>query len=63
MLYFKNDLKSVGDESGVILITYKDEILNWLEDCSQNLKNAGEKILCYQLELFADIIKEHLKEN
>ena len=59
---FDNDLNAVGDESGVILISYKDEILNWLEDCSQDLKNSGEENFCYQLELFADIIKEHLVE-
>lgn len=59
----ENDLNAVGDESGVILISYKDEILNWLESCSKDLKNAGEKNFCYQLELFKDIIREHLTEN
>ena len=33
---FDNDLNSVGNEEGVILISYKDEILNWLEDCSRD---------------------------
>lgn len=56
----ENDLNVVGDESGVILITYRAEIMNWLESCQQDLKNVGEKNFCYQLELFADIIKEHL---
>ena len=59
-VFDKNDLNAVGDESGVILITYKNEILNWLESCQQDLKNSGENNFCYQLELFADIIKEHL---
>ena len=57
---FANDLNAVGNESGVVLISYKDEILNWIESCSQDLTNFGEKNFCYQLELFADIIKKHL---
>ena len=57
---FANDLNAVGNESGVVLISYKDEILNWIESCSQDLTNFGEKNFCYQLELFADIIREHL---
>lgn len=58
---FENDLNSIGNATGVILISYQDEILNWLESCSQYLKNNNEKNFCYQLELFKDIIKEHLK--
>ena len=56
-----NDLNSVGNEEGVILISYKDEILNWLEDCSQDLKNDGEKYLSVQLEFLKDMIKENLQ--
>lgn len=58
---FENDLNSVGDESGVVLISYKDEILNWLEDCSQYLKKDGESYLSVQLEFLKDMIKENLQ--
>ena len=59
-VFDKSDLNAVGDESGVILITYKNEILNWLENCSQELKNSGEKYLSVQLEFLKDMIKENL---
>ncbi len=58
---FENDLISIGNETGVVLITYRDEILNWLENCSRHLASNNEKNLCRQLELFKDIIREHLK--
>lgn len=58
---FENDLNSIGNATGVILVSYQDEILNWLERCSQYLESNNEKNFCYQLELFKDIIKEHLK--
>ena len=58
---FENDLKSVvGNESGVILISYKDEILNGLKSCQQDLKNDDEKYLSVQLEFLKDMIKENL---
>ena len=59
----ENDLNAVGDNEGVVLISYEDEIMNWIKDCLQYLKNAGEKNFCYQLELFEDIIKEHLTKK
>ncbi|MBR6012937.1 MAG: PD-(D/E)XK nuclease family protein [Selenomonadaceae bacterium] len=59
----ENDLNAVGDNEGVVLISYEDEIMNWIKDCLQDLKNVGEKNFCYQLELFEDIIKEHLTKK
>ena len=56
----ENDLKSVGNNDGVVLISYQDEILNWLEDCSQDLKNNSENYLSVQLEFLKDMIKENL---
>lgn len=55
-----NDLKTAGNDDGVILISYQDEILNWLESCSQDLKNNGENYLSVQLEFLKDMIKENL---
>lgn len=57
----ENDSKTIGNKTGVVLISYEDEILTWLESCSQDLKSSNEKNLCYQLELFKDIIREHLR--
>ena len=54
-----NDSRAIG--TGVVLISYEDEILTWLESCSRDLQSSNEKNLCYQLELFKDIIREHLK--
>ncbi len=56
----ENNLNSVGNEEGVILISYQDEILNWLESCQQDLKNDGEKYLSVQLEFLKDMIKANL---
>lgn len=56
----QNDSKLLGNAEGVVVVHYKAEILNWLEDCQQNLKNAGEKYLSVQLEFLKDMIKENL---
>ena len=57
---FENNLKAVGNNDGVILVSYQDEILNWLENCSQELKNNNEKYLSVQLEFLKDMIRKNL---
>ena len=56
----QNDINLINNDDGVILISYKDEILTWIENCSQDLKNNNEKYLYSQLEFFKDMIKENL---
>lgn len=56
----QNDSKIIGNVEGVICISYQDEILTWLESCSQDLKSNNEKYLYTQLEFFKDMIKENL---
>ena len=57
---FENNLKAVGNNDGVILVSYQDEILSWLENCSQELKNNNEKYLSVQLEFLKDMIRKNL---
>ena len=57
----ENDLKNIGNEEGVICISYQDEILTWLEHCSQDLKNNNETYLYTQLEFLKDMIKKFMR--
>lgn len=56
----ENNFKNIGNDEGVVCVSYQDEILTWLEHCSQDLKNNNEKYLYIQLEFFKDMIKENL---
>ena len=57
----ENDLKNIDNEEGVICISYQDEILTWLEHCSQDLKNNNETYLYTQLEFLKDMIKKFMR--